>query len=169
MEASPDRSERLICAVLAAQVAAIRDRIDNSYTVELLWRTLDLISELSALVLELSQPGSTGDSGRIARCSSVLAVETEISRTLEDVVFQQTQHQDGTRQMVECVMTVLEQMAAEDTEGGSLPSPSDIAALYVSEEQQRVHDAVAQRFGSDASGKPLSEPKADRKPEGADE
>lgn len=169
MEASPDRSERLVCAVLAAQVAAIRDRIDNGFTVELLWRTVDLISELSGLVHELSQHGIAGDSGRIARCSSVLAVETEISRTLEDVVFQQTQHQDGTRQMVECVMTVLEQMAAEDPEGGSVPSPSDIAALYVSEEQQRVHDAVAQRFGADPSGKKPAESEPDGKPEGADE
>lgn len=43
MQFNTEAGEHLVCAVLAAQVAELRGRIDTGATVELLWRTSDIL------------------------------------------------------------------------------------------------------------------------------
>ncbi|MGA2129343.1 MAG: hypothetical protein ABSG76_24695 [Xanthobacteraceae bacterium] len=159
VRATSDTSERLVCAVLAGQVAALRDCIDTGATVDLLWRTTDVLSQLSGLVLELSRrhPGSGPDE----QCAAAVAAEADISRSLTELAFVQAQHHDFARQMADCVVTALGRLATDAPSGARL-SPHDLLALYVSEDQRKVHDAVARQFAIDALSGPPQRPQSAR-------
>jgi hypothetical protein len=157
MDISAGADGRVVCAVLAAQVAAIRDRVDTASTVDLLGRTGDLLTQLAGLIAELLGHRSDLDPGLVPaglreRCSAALRVETEISQSLDDVAFLQAQQDDFARQMANCVVGALEHMATVQAlpTGGS-PLPYDLVASYVSEEQRKVHEAVTRQFEIDAS------------------
>jgi hypothetical protein len=151
MHGSAEANERLVCAVLAAQVAAVRDRLDTGATVDLLWRTADVLARLSGLVLELAQHHPAPNAGLDEQCAAAVAAESEISQALDGVAFLQAQRDDLARQMADCIVTALERLAAADTPAGARLSPGDLAALYVCDDQRRVHAAVTRRFGKDAS------------------
>ena len=152
MQSATEANDNVVCAVLAAQVAELRNRIDSCATVELLWRTSDVLSQLSGLVLELAKRGH--DSELNEQCKAAVAAEGEISRMLENLAFEQAQRNDFTCQTVDCVVTALERLAVTDAAGGNRLSADDLAALYVSEEQRKVHDAVIRRFARGASSGP---------------
>jgi len=144
MQFTSEASEHLVCAVLAAQVAELRDRIDGGATVELLWRTSEVLMQLSDLVRELAT--RCHDSELQAQCTTVVAAEAEVSRSIESLAFEQAQRNDFTCQTVDCVVTALERLAVTDGPVGNRISPDELAALYVSEEQRKVHDAATRRF-----------------------
>ncbi len=52
--AAKEANENLVCAILAEQVAALRDRMDASANFDLLWRTTALLSWLSGLLSDFS-------------------------------------------------------------------------------------------------------------------
>jgi hypothetical protein len=141
-----EASEHLVCAVLAAQVAALRDRIDTGATVELLWQTSDLLSQLSGLVTKLARRCSPHDDGLNEQCDAAVAAESEISRSLESLAFQQAQRNDFTCQTVDCVVSALNRLADPRAPVGSRLSAGDLAAFYVSEDQRDVHDAAIRQF-----------------------
>jgi hypothetical protein len=146
MQLSTEANDNLVCAVLAAQVAELRDRIDTGATVELLWQTSDVLSRLSSLVLEFAKRCSDSDPNLNEECNAAVAAEAEISRSLESLAFTQAQRNDFTCQTVDCVVTALERLAVADMTVGTRLSPNDLAALYVSEEQRLVHDAATRQF-----------------------
>ena len=151
MQFSTEANDSLVCAVLAAQVAELRGRIDTGATVELLWRTSDMLSRLSGLVLELAKRCHTSDHELNEQCNAAVAAEVEINRSLESLAFEQAQRNDFTCQTVDCVVTALERLAVTDVPVGARLSPNDLAALYVSEDQRQVHDAVTRKFAIVAS------------------
>jgi hypothetical protein len=146
MQFTTEASENLVCAVLAAQVAELRGRIDTGATVELLWQTSDVLSRLSGLVLEFAKRCSDSDPNLNEECNAAVAAEAEISRSLESLAFAQAQRNDFTCQTVDCVVTALERLAATDVPVGARLSPDDLTTLYVSEDQRQVHDAVTRQF-----------------------
>jgi hypothetical protein len=146
MQATAEASERLVCSILAAQVAALRDRIDTGATVDLLWRTTDVLAVLSGLVLELRQSHPGADAGLDERCAAALAAEAEIRRSLDDQAFLEAQRHDFTRQLADCVVIALERLATAGTPVGARLTPNDLIALYVCEDQRIVHDAVTGQF-----------------------
>jgi hypothetical protein len=146
MQFNTEAGEHLVCAVLAAQVAELRGRIDSGATVELLWRTSDMLSRLSGLVLEFAKRCSDSDQELNEQCNTAVAAEVEISQSLESLAFEQAQRNDFTCQTVDCVVTALERLAATDVPVGKRLSPDGLAALYVSEEQRKVHDVATRRF-----------------------
>jgi hypothetical protein len=146
MQFDTEASEHLVCAVLAAQVAELRGRIDTGATVDLLWRTADVLSQLSGLVRKLAQRCCESDLELNAQCNIAVMSEVEISRSLEHLAFEQAQRNDFTCQTVDCVVTALERLAITDAPIGARLSPNELAALYVSERQREVHEAATREF-----------------------
>ncbi len=149
----PEASDRLICAVLAAQVAELHDRIEGDTTVELLWRATEVLSSLSGLVQDLGPQVGPSDPDMAERCAVAVAAEAEISRLIGAQAFVQAQRQDFARQVADCVVTALSRMAADPTPGARFTA-EDLAALYVCEEQRAAHKLVMDQFaaGSRADG-----------------
>lgn len=147
MQAAAEVNDRLVCAVLAAQVAALRETIDTVATVDLLWRTTDVLSRLSALVRELA----SGNPAHGEQCAAAVAAEVEVSRALNSLAFLESQRHDTSRQMADCVVTALERLSYADVAVSARLSPHELSALYVSEDQRKVHDAVTRRFADEIS------------------
>jgi hypothetical protein len=114
----PDGS-RVVCAVLAAQMAALRDRIQAFSAVEQLWQASD----------------------RLAQLPDPAAVE--IGRGLQDLAFMQAQSQDLVNQTADCVTAALQRLAQASPIG-----PEDLQALYVCDDQRRVHDLATSAFAA---------------------
>lgn len=163
MQAS-DTNPNLLCAVLAAQVAALRDRLDIAAPVDLMWRTTDVLSQLSALIRDLLQRNPVPELDQ--HCTAAIAVSGGISLALDDMAFQQAQSQDLSRQMADCVVTALERLAA-DTPAGTGLSLGELAELYVCEDQLKVHNAVTRRFAIDPT-EALRSPRSKGDPLGGD-
>jgi hypothetical protein len=145
-----ERNERVVCAVLSAQAADLRNRIDTSATIDLLLRMTDVMASLSALVVELSQRAGTADPQTIdpqlaKQCRDGIFAAAEIGHAVDDLTFVQAQHQDFVRQLADCLVKALDRLS----EGGTHLSEAELAALYVSEEQRQVHAAVTGRLETD--------------------
>ncbi len=165
MLTNADANERLVCAVLAAQVAVIRDRADTSDGIDLLWKTGDLLTRLSELVVKLGHRCSRSDSALDAQCAAAVAAEVEVSDALDALAFLQSQQHDLTRQMADCVVAALGQLAVDAApDAGLRLSPQDLQALYVCDAQRKTHEAVALQFEFCAATETLP---AACKPEGA--
>jgi hypothetical protein len=119
--------QRLVCAVLAAQVAALRDGMHTHSAVEALWQASDALSQLA---------------GRAP--PDCLAALEQVRGRLEDLAFGQVQSADCLSQRAECVVTALRILASA---GARLP-PGKLLALYVTEDQRRVHEDAAGRFAA---------------------
>ena len=141
-----DANERLVCAILAAQAAEVRDRIDSGEAVDVFWRSSDLLAQMSGLLVELlgRLPAADGELGE--RCAAAVSAGAEVGRSLDDLAFAQAQRQDFSRQMAECVVTALDRLAEADVPAEARLSLADLAALYVCEDQRRVHAAAARQF-----------------------
>jgi len=131
---------RVVLAILAAQVAAVRERIENSESIDLMWRTTDVLARLAGLVPELARRNPGADMER--QCSAAIGNMTDISKSLDDMAFVQAQRQDYTRQMADCVATALTRLAAQGGGEDKSFSPDDLAALYVCAEQREIHLSV---------------------------
>ncbi len=129
-----------VFALLAAQVAAVRDRIESDATaqVDLLWKAADTLAQLVALLDRLVRHAGTLPAELAAACASAGAADAEFGRALDERAFVQAQRIDLARQMADGVVRALHGL---DGEGAAL-SPEQLAAFYVSQEQRAVH-AVA--------------------------
>ena len=146
MTVTAEANERLVCAILAEQVAALRDRMDASATFDLLWRTTALLSWLSGLLSDLSRHNPTANPVLERERVEAIAEVAEIRRALDELAFFQAQRQDFARQIADCVVTALERMAVAEMPAGTSFSSGDLAALYVSDDQRKLHDAVIRRL-----------------------
>jgi hypothetical protein len=128
--------EPTVIDVVAAQVAALRDRIEATTTLQadLLWQAADTLARQAALVAEFA--GRAG--GLPEDLSESCAAAAELGRTLDDLAFVQTQRADLVRQMAEGIVLALEHIRLH----GPALSPDRIAAFYVSQDQHAVHAAV---------------------------
>jgi len=136
---APVENDRLVLIILAAQVAAVRERIENSETIDLMWRTTDVLARLAGLVPELARRNPGADMER--QCTAAIGNMTDISKSLDDMAFVQAQRQDFTRQMADCVAIALARLAAP----GNF-APDDLAKLYVCAEQRETHDTALRAF-----------------------
>jgi hypothetical protein len=164
MQIVADAEDRLVCAVLAAQVVALRDHIEGNTGIELLWHATDVLSLLSGLVGELVGNAALGhlalDPAVAARCTAAVAAHAEVGGSLESMAMFQAQHHDLARQMADCVVSGLQSLAAED---GGL-SARELSALYVSEDQRRIHERVARQFRARRSAETRKPRKSGRQP-----
>jgi len=148
MATPTEANENLVCAILAEQVATLRDRMDASATFDLLWRTTALLSWLSGLLSDISAHSTSANPVLERERTEAIAEVAEIRRSLDELAFFQAQRQDFARQIADCVVTALERMAVAEMPAGTHFSSNDLAALYVSEDQRRLHDAVIERLST---------------------
>jgi len=141
-----EANERLVCAILAEQVSALRDRMDASAAFDLLWRTTALLSWLSGLLGDVSRHSTNANPVLERERTEAIAEIAEIRRGLDELAFSQAQRQDFARQIADCVVTALERMAVADKAAGTSFSSGDLAALYISEDQRKLHEAVIRRL-----------------------
>jgi hypothetical protein len=129
-----------VFALLAAQAAAVRDRIENDATthVELLWQAADSITQLVALLDRLARHAGTLTPELAASCASAETANAELGRALDERAFAQAQRVDLSRQMADGVVLALRELDG----GGAALSPEQLAAFYVSQEQHAVHAVV---------------------------
>lgn len=142
-----ETNERLVCAILAEQVSTLRDRMDASASFDLLWRTTALLSWLSGLLNDHASNGHHANPVLVRERAEAIAEIAEIRRALDELAFSQAQKQDFARQLADCVVTALERMAIAEMPAGSAFSSHDLADLYVSEDQRRLHADVVRRLG----------------------
>jgi hypothetical protein len=128
----PPADDRLICMVLAAQVAALRDRMHAHSPVDSLWQGSDAVSRLAA--------------ASRAAPPELLAGLRALGSGLEELAFGQAQLADCLGQMADCVVRALLILARSDAPAGARLPLNDLLTLYVTEEQRRVHVEVAGRF-----------------------
>jgi len=155
MGETAEANERIVCAILAEQVAALRERMDSTATFELLWRTSALLSWLSGLLGDVSAQSALPTSTNAGHHNPVLEREreeaiteiAEIRRALDDLAFLQAQRHDFAKQIADCVVIALERMAVAEMPAGTSFSSADLAALYVSADQRKLHDDVIHRLG----------------------
>jgi len=139
-------NEGLVCAILAEQVAALREGMDATATFNLLWRTTSLLSWLSCLLSDLSGAGGKAGGELVRERDRALTEVAEVKRALDELAFAQAQRQDFARQIADCVVTALERMAVAEMPAGTRFSSGDLAELYVSEQQRRLHESVLRRL-----------------------
>ena len=139
-----------IFVLLAAQAAAVRDRIENDATsiVDLLWRAADSIAQLVALLDRLTRHAGTLPPELAASCGSAKAAITDLGRMLDERAFTQAQTNDLSRQMADAVVLALRAL----DEGGAKLSPEELAASYVSHEQREVHSVTLAVAGDASTG-----------------
>jgi len=136
--APPGPAPRLtVFALLAAQAAAVRDRIEHDATahVDLLWKASDSIAQLVALLDRLARHAGTLPLELVASCASAEVANAELGRALDERAFMAAQRIDLSRQMADGVVLLLRGL---DGAGAAL-SPDQLAAFYVSQEQHAVH------------------------------
>jgi hypothetical protein len=151
MACESDTGERLVLAILAAQAAVLRDGAETDPSVELLWRTTDVLSRLSGLLLDITRRYPALDVASSEACLAAMAEEVEVSRALDGLAFLQAQKLDFTRQMADCVVLGLQCLSSGERDGAPF-SAHDLAALYVSKEQREVHDAAVRAFHAGPAG-----------------
>ncbi len=146
MVETAEANERIVCAILAEQVAALRERMDATAAFDLLWRTSALLSWLSGLLSDASAHASHANPVLDRERSEAITEIAEIRRALDDLAFLQAQRQDFAKQIADCVVTALERMAVAEMPAGTSFSSKDLAALYVSDEQRKLHEGVLHRL-----------------------
>jgi len=146
MGETAEANERLVCAILAEQVSTLRDRMDASSAFDLLWRTSALLSWLSGLLGDLARQATHTNPVQERERTEAIAEIAEIRRALDELAFLQAQRQDFAKQIADCVVEALERMAVAEMPAGTSFSSSDLAALYVSDDQRKLHEAVVNRM-----------------------
>jgi hypothetical protein len=130
-------TERLVHAVLAAQVNALRDRIESSTVVALLCQAIDALNQLTETVTSFTRLHSAIDPALKAQCAAALQQAGAVGAQLETYAFVQAQQQDIARQMADCISLALHRLATTGL------SPGDLMKLYVTEDQRRIHAEAA--------------------------
>ncbi len=141
----PNAHERIVCAILAEQVAILRAKTDAMPAFDLLWRTTALLSWLSGLLADVDHAQAAHNPVLERERAEALAEIAQIRHGLDELAFLQAQRHDFARQIAECVETALTRMAGE-----AKFSSGDLAALYVSDDQRRLHDDVIRRLSAEA-------------------
>jgi hypothetical protein len=77
-------------------------------------------------------------SDNLSRLSDPSALD--IGQGLETLAFKQAQSEDLVSQMADCLVAALQRLAAADA-----LAPTDLLALYVCDDQRRVHDSITLR------------------------
>jgi hypothetical protein len=133
-----------VFALLAAQVAAVRDRIESDAAthVELLSKAADTVTQLVTLLDRLARHAGRLPAELAASCALAEAADMALGRALDEGGFKQAQNMDLSRQMADGVVRALHKLDA----GGGMLSPEQIAAFFVSAEQHAVH-ALAVTLG----------------------
>ncbi len=139
-------NERLLCAILAEQVVNLRDRMDASEAFDLLWRTSALLSWLSGLLGDINRQAQQANPLLDRERNEAIAEIAAIRHQLDNLAFVQAQRQDFARQIADCVITALERMSNAQMPEGTRFASSDLAALYVSDDQRRLHRDVLKRI-----------------------
>ncbi len=146
MSDAAEANEKLVCAILAEQMANLRDRMDASEAFDLLWRVSALLSWLAGLLGDINRQAQHASPLLERERNEAIAEITSIRRQLDDLAFVQAQRQDFTRQIADCVITSLERMSDAQMPAGTRFASSDLAALYVSDDQRRLHEDVLKRL-----------------------
>jgi hypothetical protein len=136
MELTRD-NDKTVCVIIAALATALRDRIETSDTLDLVWRTVDILAKMASLGPELSRHNPGADMER--QCNAAIASMTSISQSLADMAFVQAQQQDFSRQMADCIALAVRRLAAPCPAGEKPFSPADLEKMYVCEEQREIH------------------------------
>jgi hypothetical protein len=126
-------SAQLVYAVLAAQAAVLRDHITGSSEVDMLFRSTDMLEQLTSQIAEVAT-----DQGRAEAAAQAAGA---IGGMLDNYAFMQAQRLDTVRQMADCIVTALQRLATPDP-----LSADDIADLYCCEDQRLVHEQVIREF-----------------------
>jgi hypothetical protein len=137
--------ERIVCAILAAQVASLGAKMDAMPAFDLLWRTTALLSWLSGLLTDMGQAQGVHNPVLERERAEATAEIAQIRHGLDELAFLQAQRHDFARQIAECVVAALNRMA-----GDGKFSSGDLAALYVSADQRKLHDDVIRRLSAEA-------------------
>ncbi len=148
MAETAEANERLVCAILAEQVATLRDRMDATAAFDLLWRTSALLSWLSGLLSDTANHSAHANPVLEREREEAITEITEIRHALDNLAFLQAQRQDFAKQIADCVVIALERMAVAEMPAGTSFSSTDLAALYVSDDQRQLHDTVIRRMGN---------------------
>ena len=146
-----EANERIVCAILAEQVAAVRDRMDTATAFDLLWRTSALLSWLSGLLSDIAAnapPPAHANPVLEREREEAITEIAEIRHALGELAFIQAQRQDFAKQIADCVVVALERMAVAEMPPGTSFSSADLASLYVSDDQRRLHEEVIRRLGA---------------------
>lgn len=146
MGETAEANERIVCAILAEQVAALRERMDATTAFDLLWRTSALLSWLSGLLGDMSAHSTHSNPVLEREHAEAMTEIVEIRRALDELAFVQAQRQDFAKQIADCVVVALERMAVAEMPPGTSFSSMDLAALYVSADQRKLHDEVVLRL-----------------------
>ena len=141
-----ESNERLVCAILAEQVSNLRDRMDASEAFDLLWQTSALLSWLAGLLADITRDAPKSSLLLDKEISEAISKITTIRHKLDALAFFQAQRQDFARQIADCVITALERMSSARMPEGSRFASADLAALYVSDDQRRLHEDVLNRL-----------------------
>ncbi|MBU6425442.1 MAG: hypothetical protein KGQ69_03820 [Rhodospirillales bacterium] len=134
---------------MAEQVSNLRDKMDASEAFDLLWQTSALLSWLSGLLTDMDRDASQASMLRDRERSEAIAKINTIRHQLDNLAFFQAQRQDFARQIADCVITALERMSSARMPEGTRFASADLAALYVSEDQRRLHEDVLTRLQAD--------------------
>jgi hypothetical protein len=146
MNDSAEANENLVCAILAEQVANLRDRMDASEAFDLLWRTSALLSWLSGLLGDINRQAQQDNPLLDRERNEAIAEIAAIRHQLDNLAFVQAQRQDFARQIADCVVTALERMSNAQMPEGTRFASADLAALYVSDDERRLHRDVLKRI-----------------------
>jgi hypothetical protein len=144
MSVTLQKDDRLVFAILAEQVSAMRERMDASTTFDLLWRTSTLLSWLSGLLGELARNNHNPVLEK--ERSEAVAEIAGIRRSLDELFFFQAQRSDFARQVADCVVIALGRVASEKAPLKTHFSTHDLEGLYVSSEQRDIHNAVIKKY-----------------------
>ena len=122
-------NERLVVSVLAEQMAALAEQIAGSGMVGPLVACGDLLSVLVSQIDEHSPAAATA---------------AQLDKALDDLAFRQAQQQDLARQTADLVMRALRMLSSDAL------SLECLKALYVSDQQRRLHEQLVATTGHDA-------------------
>ncbi|WP_026439258.1 hypothetical protein [Acidocella facilis] len=151
MSGMAEANEKLVCAILAEQVAHLRDKMDASDAFDLLWRTSALLSWLSGLLADINRQSPQASPVVERERNEAISEIAEIRRKLDHLAFVEAQRQDFAKQIADCVIVALERMSDAQMPPGTHFASADLAALYVSEDQRRLHEEVLQRLKGQAA------------------
>ena len=149
MSETEEQNEGLVCAILAEQVAILRDRMDASEAFDLLWQTSALLSWLAGLLADINRESPQSNPLQEKERREAITKITVIRHQLDNLAFFQAQRQDFARQIADCVIVALERMSSAQMPEGTRFASADLAALYVSEDQRRLHEDVLLRLRVD--------------------
>ncbi len=114
-------------AVLAAQADALQARLASPE----IFQRLNLCTELLA-----------GLAVRLAPGSECAAAAARLDQTLDDLAFFHAQQLDLARQTADMMARALRMLAGTGSDSSFRLPLHTLAALYISEEQHRLHQAV---------------------------